>query len=66
MFMRFIRIIRQRCPKEEFDLVMPCFQGATVVPEAFNSPSAQNEPRAGNQPNIAVLRRRRHRARRCR
>jgi hypothetical protein len=26
-----------------------CFQGATVVPEAFNSPSAQNEPRAGSQ-----------------
>lgn len=26
-----------------------CFQGATVVPEAFNSPSAQNEPRVGNQ-----------------
>ncbi len=26
-----------------------CFQGASVVPEAFNSLSAQNEPRQGNQ-----------------
>ncbi|WP_426960173.1 PEP-CTERM sorting domain-containing protein [Muricoccus radiodurans] len=26
-----------------------CFQGASVTPEAFNSPSAQNEGRTGNQ-----------------
>ncbi len=26
-----------------------CFQGASVVPEAFDGPSVQNEPRSGDQ-----------------
>ena len=39
------------CNASVFDT---CFQGASAVPEAFNSASAQVEPRAGNQAIASV------------